>query len=187
MARPFYKQFAKKFYPTELERAIYVLSASICCHLLLAYWVPMPFIIFKQSASIAKYLEWIPLAGFMMLSIATSHIDHFQLFGIKQAFGISENTEFTTFGFYRHIRHPMMTGFFISFWITKDLTVGRLLFAGVLSIYILMAVFILEEPGLIKSLGATYKKYIETTPAFFPFMHYRTSIKRHSKGSKKQK
>ena len=47
---------------------------------------------------------------------------------------------------------------------------GHLLFASVASTYIVLAIKLLEEPGLRRKIGPQYEKYMKTTPAFCPFL-----------------
>ena len=65
---------------------------------------------------------------------------------------------FKTPGFYRLVRHPLMTGFILAFWAGPTMTQGRLLFAAVTTVYILIAIQ-LEERDLIDMFGDTYRKY----------------------------
>ena len=51
-----------------------------------------------------------------------------------------------------------------------NLLKGHLLFASVASTYIVLAIKLLEEPGLRRKIGPQYEKYMETTPAFCPFL-----------------
>lgn len=74
---------------------------------------------------------------------------------------------FQTPGLYRHIRYPIMAGFFIAFWATPHMTVGHLLFAGVTTAYILVALQ-LEERDLKQIFGAPYRDYLQRVPAFIP-------------------
>jgi len=61
-----------------------------------------------------------------------------------------------------------MTGFIIAFWATPTMTMGHLLFAGVTSAYIYIAVKHFEEKDLIAEIGAPYVKYQADVGAFFP-------------------
>ena len=54
---------------------------------------------------------------------------------------------------------------------------GHLLFASVASTYIVLAIKLLEEPGLRQKIGPKYEAYMETTPAFCPFLTMGTSKK----------
>ena len=68
---------------------------------------------------------------------------------------------------YKVIRHPIMVGFLIAFWAVPDMSVGRLLFAGAASAYIVVGVR-LEEHDLKRELGEPYERYLERTPRFVP-------------------
>ena len=103
---------------------------------------------------------------------ATFLIDHFDLFGLRQVvlyFRGREysNKKFVTPAAYKHIRHPLYVGWFITFWATPDVTVGHLLMAAVVTGYILVAI-VFEERDLAELLGEDYRRYRESTPMFIP-------------------
>jgi len=103
---------------------------------------------------------------------ATCLIDHFDLFGLRQVVLYFRGVEyaqksFVTPALYKHIRHPLYVGWFITFWATPDMTLGHLLFACVATGYILVAI-IFEERDLGELLGEDYEHYRTTTPKFVP-------------------
>jgi len=69
--------------------------------------------------------------------------------------------------FYRLVRHPLMVGFLIAFWVTPEMSAGRLLFAATATGYILVAVR-LEEHDLRRELGEPYERYMARVPRFVP-------------------
>jgi len=60
--------------------------------------------------------------------------------------------------FYRWVAHPLYAGFFLGFWATPHMTVGHLLLAGGLSIYMLVAIRY-EERDLTDLFGEDYRRY----------------------------
>ena len=68
---------------------------------------------------------------------------------------------------YRWVRHPLMLGFIIAFWSAPTMTLGRLLFAVVTTLWILIAIQI-EERDLAQFLGEPYREYRARTPMLLP-------------------
>lgn len=100
-------------------------------------------------------------------------IDHLDLVGLKQVHANLKNRAvrsngFRKFGFYRLVRHPIMTGFLIAFWAAPVMTSGHLLFALVTTGYIIVAVLHFEEKDLVAEIGAPYPDYQREVPAFIP-------------------
>ncbi len=112
---------------------------------------------------------------------ATFALDHFELNGLSQAFGIDLNAKLglaaaaSTKGgvvaraHYSIVAHPIMTGMLIACWSTPVMTAPRLLFAIVNTVYIVIAVKAFEEPQLDKTIGPAYGEYLATVPSFCPF------------------
>ena len=110
--------------------------------------------------------------GLATVLYSTFLIDHFDLFGLRQVvlyFRRRDYTDkkFVTPSLYKHVRHPLYVGWFLTFWGTPDMTVGHALFAGVSTAYILVAI-VFEERDLSTLLGAEYRAYRARTPMFLP-------------------
>jgi methanethiol S-methyltransferase len=175
MARPAFKAWWTRLIPREVERSTFVLAASGCLWLTFCCWRALPIEVWRiENRGIAAALDLLSLAGYGLVVYASFVIDHFELFGLKQAWygflqrPLPENG-FASKSVYRYVRHPLMTGFLIAFWVTPTMSVGHLLFAAVVTGYILLGTRI-EERDLVRALGEDYRRYSESTPRFFPRM-----------------
>jgi protein-S-isoprenylcysteine O-methyltransferase Ste14 len=100
-------------------------------------------------------------------------IDHFELFGLKQVWLYLRGREpasapFSERSLYRWMRHPLMFGFILAFWSAPTMSQGRLLFAVVTTVWILIAIQI-EERDLVHMLGEPYLQYRDRTPMLLPW------------------
>lgn len=179
MARPGWKQLFTRLVPREAERSAYVLASNLAMVALFAYWQPLPAVLFELASPMARAVAY----GFFVLGIATILystflIDHFDLFGLRQSWLALRATPYTSRPFatpslYRHIRHPLYVGWFLFFWATPTMTVGRLLMAIGTTGYILVAI-VFEERDLLVHFGAPYRAWRERTPLFLPRMRRET-------------
>ena len=173
MARPWFKRWWTRLVPPAIERSTYVLVASLVVGLLLWQWRPLPDMVWSVEVGWARGLLWtLSVAGWAVLGISTFLIGHFDLFGLRQVLARARRREYAEPGFrqplfYRVVRHPLMVGFLIAFWAAPDMSVGRLLFAGMASGYILVAVRF-EEHDLGRQLGEPYLRYMRRVPRFIP-------------------
>lgn len=173
MARPWFKSWWTRFVPVAIERSTFVLAASVVVALLVWLWRPLPDTVWSVQHSWLRYLLWALYgAGWIILVLSTFLIGHFDLFGLRQVLARVRKTSYREPGFrqplfYRIARHPIMTGFLIAFWTAPDMSVGRLLFVGVATGYILVAVRF-EEHDLRRQLGEPYERYAREVPRFLP-------------------
>jgi methanethiol S-methyltransferase len=173
MARPGFKRWWSRFVPTPIERSTYVLAASLVVALLLWQWRPLPDEVWTAETGWVRALLWVGyLMGWGVLVLSTFMIGHFDLFGLRQVLARARDRRYAEPGFrepliYRLVRHPLMVGFLIAFWVTPDMSAGRLLFAAAATGYIFVGVR-LEEHDLRRELGEPYLRYLERTPRFVP-------------------
>jgi protein-S-isoprenylcysteine O-methyltransferase Ste14 len=111
-------------------------------------------------------------AGWGILFVATHLINHWELFGLAQAWRHFRGTEapaqtFKTPLFYRWVRHPIYSGFLLAFWATPEMTYGHLLLALGFSAYIFVGIAH-EERDLVAHYGETYADYRKKVGMVFP-------------------
>jgi methanethiol S-methyltransferase len=173
MARRGFKRWLTRWVPQPIERSTYVVLASSSLLLLYALWRPVPTVIWQVTSPVGVDLLWGLFAfGWLFAFVSTFMIGHFDLFGLNQVWlnlrgRMHPPDAFRSPVFYRMIRHPIMTGFFIAFWSTPFMSGGHLLFSIATTGYILVAVQ-LEERDLIAMLGDEYRRYRGRVPAFIP-------------------
>jgi protein-S-isoprenylcysteine O-methyltransferase Ste14 len=187
MARPAFKRWIVKFIPAACQRSTYVLLSSLILLLLFWQWRPIPTPIWQASGVAAWLLTGIHWLGWLIAFASTHMIDHFDLFGLRQAFATwrgaeMPNQSFRTPLLYKIVRHPLMLGFLLAFWATPEMTAGHLLFALANTAYILVALQF-EERDLIAEFGATYQEYRRRVPMLLPrlFTRHRTDSRQPSR------
>jgi protein-S-isoprenylcysteine O-methyltransferase Ste14 len=164
MARPAFKQGWTRIVPHTVERSVYVLAASLTLMVLFWFWRPIDAVIWDATstplAGILTALFWV---GWVTILLSTFLINHFELFGLQQAWlnlrgRQAPAPEFRQPRLYTFVRHPLYLGFFLAFWSAPRMTAGHLLLAAGLSVYMLIAIRY-EERDLVGLFGKDYEDY----------------------------
>jgi len=183
MARAGFKKRWMRIVPQPAERSTYVLAASLVLILLMGLWQPMPQTIWSVEGDAGVYTLWVLFAlGWGLLFLSTFLINHFDLFGLRQVWlhfrgRPAAPISFKTPGPYRLVRHPLYLGFVIAFWATPEMSLGHLLFAAGMTLYILVGIAC-EERDMIAHFGETYRAYRARVPMLIPLPLPRRSVSR---------
>ncbi len=173
MARPGFKAAWTKIIPEPIERSTFVLATNLILLLMFWQWRPMPGVVWEVESSAASFVLWAVFwSGWAIVLLSTFIIDHFDLFGMRQVFFHARDMRyfqlpFQVSAFYRYVRHPLLLGFMIAFWAAPTMTVGRLVFAGAMTTYMLVAIHF-EERDLVDAYGKSYEDYRERVPMLVP-------------------
>jgi len=174
MARPAFKRWWTRFVPPPIERSTFVLVSSGVLALLFWQWRPLPQVIWQVDNGLASGLLWaVSLLGWLLVLTSSFAINHFELFGLRQVWlharrRSPKDEPFVLRAMYRIVRHPLMLGFLIAFWATPAMSLGHLLFAVVVTGYIVVAVKFLEERDLVAVHGDAYRDYQRRVPMLLP-------------------
>lgn len=167
MARQWFKRSWTRIVHPQLERGTYVVIASLVLLLMFWQWRPIaePVVWDVENAAGRAVLQALFWIGWGIVLISTFLIDHFDLFGLKQAYSYLKGMgcpppTFKTPVFYRGVRHPIYLGFIVAFWSTPRMTMGHLFFAVMATAYILVAIQF-EERDLMRAYGQRYAEYRE--------------------------
>lgn len=172
MARKPFKAWLHRHMNPNLERSTYVLLSCATLLILFVFWQPMGGVVWESRHPIANVLIYgLYFFGWALMIVSTFLIDHFQLFGLKQAWhayrgGNCREPEFRTPGLYRHVRHPIYLGWLLILWAAPIMTMTHLVLAAGMTIYMLIGIQ-LEEHDLVKDLPE-YEQYKRKVPMLLP-------------------
>jgi protein-S-isoprenylcysteine O-methyltransferase Ste14 len=164
MARQGFKKAWTKLVPKYLERSIFVLVASVALMVMFRLWQPIGATIWNVENPVGSAVLWMLFwLGWGMVLISTFLINHFELFGLQQAWDHMRGNQFAYPRFrtpflYRFVRHPLYAGFFLAFWAIPQMSAGHLLLAAGMSVYMLIAIGY-EERDLVAFHGRDYEEY----------------------------
>jgi protein-S-isoprenylcysteine O-methyltransferase Ste14 len=173
MARPAFKRIWTRIVPQPIERSTYVLFSCLVVMLLMKGWRTVDVVVWDVQTPIMRAAAWtLFVAGWLLVPAVTLLLDHFDLFGTRQVWLHLKGEEYVPLQFqvpliYKHVRHPLYIGWAIAFWATPTMTVGHLLFAGVLTVYMALAA-VVEERDLVSHFGHQYEVYRRRVPMFVP-------------------
>ncbi|MBV8907499.1 MAG: isoprenylcysteine carboxylmethyltransferase family protein [Sphingomonas sp.] len=173
MARPGFKAKWTQIVPPPAERSVYVLAASVALMILFYGWRPIDAIIWNVTNPVLSGALWVVFwIGWATVLVSTFLINHFELFGLQQAwFNMrgreAERPELRQPLFYRWVAHPLYAGFFMAFWAAPEMTAGHLLLAAGVSVYMLIAIRY-EERDLTTLFGDDYRRYRASVGGLIP-------------------
>ena len=175
MARKVTKKWIVRYLHPSIERSTYVLLSGLVFALIFWLWQPMTAVVWNITSSVGIYIAYGLFGlGWIIAMSSTFMINHAELFGLQQVYvhiktKSVQSSSFQIKYLYKFMRHPLMLGFIIAFWATPTMSLGHLLFAVVMTLYIFISVKYLEEKDLRESIGAPYEKYQESVPMLIPF------------------
>ncbi|WP_265587306.1 methyltransferase family protein [Sphingomicrobium arenosum] len=163
-ARLGFKEKLTRSVPKSVERSTYVLLASLLLAALMWWWHPIPASLWDLTGSALEVPVWVLFAiGWFILFTATWLLNHFELFGLQQAFhhgnpaGVPPQ-QMRTPGWYRLVRHPIYLGFFVALWSAVEMSAGHLVLSAAMTVYILIGIRY-EERDLVDHFGEDYADY----------------------------
>jgi len=172
MARPAFKRAWTRLVPEPAERSTYVLLSSVALIALFAFWRPIGGVVWHADETWLVVLLHTGFAfGWLLVLVSTFLIDHFDLFGLRQAWLYFRGRPyaklaFATPGPYRIVRHPLYVGWLFAFWCTPLMSATHLLFAVATTVYILIAIGF-EERDLVAAMPE-YADYRRRVPMLVP-------------------
>lgn len=173
MARSGFKDRLSKRIPAVAERSTYVLMSSVAMIVMMVLWQPMGGVVWSVDGEYLRFaVTTLYFAGWALMTWATFLIDHFELFGLRQAWhafrGLPpcREPEFRTPAAYRYLRHPIYAGWLVVLWAAPTMTMSHLVLAVGLTAYVVLGAR-LEERDLERRLPY-YRQYRRKVPMLLP-------------------
>ena len=162
------RAFVRRIVPSQLERSAYVWAASLMLIAVCFYWRAVPGVVW-QVPSPWNWAVWlVQLAGIWLTLRSAVVIDGLDLAGVRQVMngrgrpsGRPE-TEFKTDGPYGWVRHPIYLGWMLVVFSVGTMTMTRLVFATISSVYLLVAIPF--EERTIRAQSPSYDDYMRRVP-----------------------
>lgn len=165
--------------PEAAVRSAYVLASSIVLGFVLWAWQPIDVPVWSVDDPVASVaIDAVGVCGWLLVVIATALINHADLFGLRQVAAHLRRRpyvppNFVTPGPYLMVRHPLYLGWLVAFWWTPSASVGHVLFAVAMTIYVRIAI-VFEERDLVGEHGERYVDYRARVPRLVPLAARRT-------------
>lgn len=159
-ARTGVKDAVRRFVPPALERAVYVLVASVLFVLVCWYWRPVPGVAWTLHGPWRWAAYTVQLAGFVLTILAARALDVWELAGVRQVLPHKPAVVLKTDGLYGFVRHPLYFSWVLLVFGAPEMTMTRLSLAAISTLYLATAIPF-EERGLIETFGPGYASYRE--------------------------
>jgi protein-S-isoprenylcysteine O-methyltransferase Ste14 len=173
MVRKGFKQWLGKRLPEIYHNALYGITSAVTLILVLMFWQKVS--VFIMSADGIVY--WMLRALFLLCLVGfgwgAMALGSFDALGVKPLMRYISNRQnkpqqIIAKGPYRWSRHPLYFFLIIIFWACPVLTLDRLIFNIMWSIWIVIGTF-LEDRDLHLEFGSSYREYSSRVPMLVPW------------------
>ncbi|AWL13003.1 hypothetical protein HMF8227_02551 [Saliniradius amylolyticus] len=174
-ARTKFKHWLKRYHPVPVQRATYLYFTALMTAVLVIFWQPIDIIIWQVNhPEVVTLILGLYFFFWALMVMSSFPIGHFHLLGLAQAWNHflkkqSMDPPFSTKFLYGVVRHPISSCWVLIAWCTPVMTLGHLVFAVGVLVYILLATPH-EEKDLVQDIGPDYLKYKEEVPPFIPLI-----------------
>lgn len=173
MVRRGFKQWLGKYMPDIYHSAFYGITSAVALLLVMAFWQKSDTIVANADGIVAwilRALYFLCMAGFFWGSKA---LGSFDALGVKPLMRYISNRQskpqqIVAKGPYRWSRHPLYLFVIIIIWSCPVLTLDRLIFNIIWTIWIIVGTF-LEDRDLHQEFGNQYREYSAKVPMLIPY------------------
>jgi methanethiol S-methyltransferase len=157
-ARELVKRQVRRIASADLERSVYVWVSSALLIAVCAYWQLVPGVVYELTGAFRWLLYALQLLGIFLTVRGAGLLDPLELAGVRPAERKPDHEMFRHQGPFGVVRHPIYLGWLLMTFAAPTLTMNRLLFAAITSLYLVLAIP-LEERSLVTAFGEQYRAY----------------------------
>jgi methanethiol S-methyltransferase len=158
MARTRAKDWIRAVVPPALERSLYVWVASLLFIALCLSWQRVPGVLYTATGWTAWALGAMQVAGLVFTLAGARVLDGLDLAGIRQVLGPPRPADIRVVWPFTVVRHPIYLGWALLVFGASPMTVDRLVWALVSTLYLVIAMP-WEERSLSAAAGPAYSAY----------------------------
>jgi methanethiol S-methyltransferase len=157
-ARAAGKRWVTRLVRSDMERSLYVWVSSVLLIAVYLLWQLVPGAVYRVSGAARWLLYALQVSGLYIIVRGAGLLDPLELAGIRQAQGKPDAVVFRDTGPFELVRHPIYLGWVLMTFAAPTMTVNRLIFAVITSLY-LVAAIPWEERSLVAAFGERYRRY----------------------------
>jgi protein-S-isoprenylcysteine O-methyltransferase Ste14 len=173
MVRRSFRGRLRAFIPEPFHGLVFTVASALALLLCLALWQRVG----EPTDRLDGVPTWLMRALFLLALIGFAWgiraLESFDTFGIRPAVAYLRGSRTRPFPFvvrgpYRWVRHPLYFFALVLFWSCPAITLDRLLFNGLWTVWVILGTF-LEERDLVLEFGDSYVQYQGQVPMIFPW------------------
>ena len=176
MARKSFRVQLARFLPAQYTGAFYAVASGIVVLVLVVFWQESGYTLITPQGAVRWFIRAafvLAIAGVAWTVWALGFFVNFRLQPVIDDLRSNQTLPMliTDRGPYRWVRHPLYLSSLLMIWSYPDLTLDRLLFNLMFTVWVIVAI-ILEERGLVETFGETYRSYQRKVPMLIPWRLY---------------
>ena len=172
MARKFFRDFLARRVGEDFVKLVFTVVAGVTQCLMLYVWRPLGGVIWRAEGLLYWILAFLFASAFGAVFYCSILLDYMEVLGVRRIirhFRGEPNPapRLCLRGPYRYCRHPVYLASIATLWIGPVMTFGRLEFAFLVTVYVLIGTWF-EERDTRKELGEAYDLYRANVPMWIP-------------------
>jgi protein-S-isoprenylcysteine O-methyltransferase Ste14 len=173
MIRKSFRAWLARFIDPRYRAAVYGIASGVALTAVVLLWQPSRAPLFALSGLARHVSQGLSIAAFGFFVWGARSLRPFDPLGLVPLVAhLRDRPEpapaFVARGAYRWVRHPLYLAVLVLIWSCPDMTMDRLLFQVLWSVWILLGAR-LEEADLLAEFGDAYRAYCRRVPMIIPW------------------